>query len=383
MPQIFPSALEIEKTQAAIALHVARLDQHPDRRVGAYPYALLHAAGDAIHGTVLMFHGFSAKPHQMWRLADYLFRNGFNVYQAGLAGHGQINPALHWPQVDLRAEIALPLKAKIAQDPGLQAYLANFAQGERPNRLQRLALMARLMLLEPRLPDILKAVESPTSADFDRYYVSSHRQYLVEAEARLADLSAMPGPIYTLGLSVGGTVALALAAAHPDRIERVVAYAPLLRIFGEDRRQYVNAAGPLDIQEMGWDPSLQFPVGCFTAADRLGGEVLRLAQQLRTIPTCLVLTENEDAADIATNQRFFQQIGGEACGHRSYLYPAADLVPHPMVDPTEVSQRMSNRFWQSLYQESLRFLISGEIDAANLATEAQNQDLAAVPAVSV
>ena len=44
-----------------------------------------------------------------------------------------------------------------------------------------------------------------------------------------------------------------------------------------------------------------------------------------------------------------------------------------MVDPTEVSQNMSNRYWQTMYQETYRFLVQGTIDPANL--ERLNQDV--------
>jgi len=37
-----------------------------------------------------------------------------------------------------------------------------------------------------------------------------------------------------------------------------------------------------------------------------------------------------------------------------------------MIDPTEVSQGMSNHFWQSLYQETYRFLTTGEVVIANM-----------------
>jgi hypothetical protein len=89
----------------------------------------------------------------------------------------------------------------------------------------------------------------------------------------------------------------------------------------------------------------------------------------------MVLTENEDAADIETNKQFFASLGGEANKHQYYLYPAADLVPHPMVDPSEVSQGMSNRFWQSLYQETFRFLTIGEVDLSNMSSIGQDEDL--------
>ena len=180
-------------------------------------------------------------------------------------------------------------------------------------------------------------------------------------------------------------MAIGLAAAHPDRVKRVVAYAPLLQVDGDDRRQYVNLAGPLDIKEMGWDPNLQFPVGALTAANRFGGSVVLSPTSLRglqNVPVFMVLTENEDAADIQTNQDFFAKIGGDRAGNYAHLYPAKDLVPHPMVDPTEVSQNMSNRFWQSLYQETFRFLTTGTVNDSNLSSLDQNSDLPAVPPVA-
>jgi len=383
-----PTATQLDQTKQAIAAYVTRISQNPDQRAGAYPYYLFHEPGQPVYGTVMMFHGFSARPHQMWRLADYLFRNGFNVYQPSIAGHVYLNPAKNWPQVDLKPEIAEPLKAKIKNDPVLATYLNNVMTNPegftRPNRLQRIALIARMVALEPRLLDIVKAIETPDDPDFDHYFISSHMNYLVDAEARLTELDALPGPIFTVGLSVGGAAALGLAAAHPDRIKQVVAYAPLLKVYGEERRQYVNLAGPLDITESGWDPNLRFPVGCLTAADRFGSSYVLSGASVRSLqktPTFLTLTENEDAADIETNTTFFDKIGGRDNHNYLYVYPAKDLVPHPMVDPTEVSQGMSNRFWQSLYQETYRFLTTGSVDMTNMRNLDQNSDLPSVPPV--
>lgn len=374
-----PTAAEIEATKQAIDAHIRQIAAHPDRRDGAYPYYLFHEPDQPIRGTVMMFHGFSAKPHQMWRLADYLFQNGFNIYQCNVAGHALINPAVNWPQVDLKPEYAEPLKAKIQQDPVLMKTLQNYqAGGEKPSAIQQAALLARLMMIEPKLLDIKTAIERDGDPRFNDYFISSAMNYLTDARDRIRELDAMPGDIYTLGLSVGGSVALGLATDQPERVKKVVAYAPLLEIYGEDRRTYVELTGPLDIKEMGWDPNLQFPVGCLTAADHFGGSYVRSAasiQQIRDIPTLMVLTENEDAADIKTNQRFFEQIGGEQQGHCQYLYKAQDMVPHPMVDPQEVSQNMSNRFWQSLYQETFRFLTTGKVQQTNFARLEQSADV--------
>ncbi|MBD2080378.1 alpha/beta fold hydrolase [Leptolyngbya sp. FACHB-17] len=382
-----PTLEQINQTKSAIDAYIQSLNQNPDGRDGALPYYLFHEPGRSIRGTVMIFHGFSAKPHQMWRLADYLFRNGFNVYQPSIAGHPLINPAKNWCQVDLKPEYAEPIKEKVQKDPVLQAYIKNFTNNPgatRPGFMQQMGLMARLVMIEPQLLDIIKALELPDDPDFDRYFISSHLRYLTEAQARLNELAAMPGDIFTVGLSVGGAVALGLAASRPDRVRRVVAYAPLLKIYGEERRRYVNLAGPLDISESGWDANLRFPVGCLTAADRFGSSMVlsdKSVRSLSNIPTFLVLTENEDAADIETNQDFYQRIGGEGEGHRFFLYPKEDLVPHPMVDPTEVSQNMSNRFWQSLYQETFRFLTAGRVNTTNLHSIEQDPNLPIVPPV--
>lgn len=385
--ETIPTLEQINQAKAAIDAHIQSLNQNPDRRDGALPYYLFHEAGRPIRGTGIIFHGFSAKPHQMWRLADYLFQNGFNVYQPSIAGHPLINPTKNWCQVDLKPEYAEPIKAKVQKDPVLRTFIQNFMNNPgaaRPGFMQQAGLMARLVLIEPRLLDIVKSIETADDPDFDRYFTSSHLRYLTEAQARLTELDAMPGDVFTVGLSVGGAVALSLAASRPDRVRGVVAYAPLLKIFGEERRQYVNLAGPLDISESGWDPNLRFPVGCLTAADRFGNSVVLSEASVRSlsnVPTFLVLTENEDAADIETNQDFYERIGGEAEGHRFFLYPKEDLVPHPMVDPTEVSQNMSNRFWQSLYQETFRFLSAKRVNTSNLGSLEQDPDLPIVPPV--
>ncbi|WP_448572173.1 hypothetical protein [Trichothermofontia sp.] len=54
---------------------------------------------------------------------------------------------------------------------------------------------------------------------------------------------------------------------------------------------------------------------------------------------------------------------------------------HAWLIKTEVSQGMSNRFWQSLYQETLRFLTTGAIDTLNMANLEQAADLPLVPAI--
>lgn len=374
-----PTAEALGEATEEVEKHVAEVRSHPDQRPGAHPYYRFHPVGEAIRGTVLMFHGFSARPHQMYRLANYLYNNGFNFYQATLAGHDKINPAKNWPQIDLRPQYIGPLLDKVQQDPVLVSALMQKTDTGSDAPVRQSALLGRLFEVAPEMKAVARAIAHPKQPDFERYFLSSHTAFLTDSRARLSELSSLPGPVYTVGLSVGGAVALALAADRPERIEKAVVYAPLLKIIGEDRRQYVQLAGPLDISETGWDPNLRFPVGALTAADYFGSE-LRMetsVDKLRQTPIFMVLTENEDAADIVASEQFFADLNNPK--NALFKYPASAMVPHPMIDPTERSQRMSNSYWQSLYQETLRFLSMGTVQMSNLSTLKQTQDIALVP----
>lgn len=162
---------------------------------------------------------------------------------------------------------------------------------------------------------------------------------------------------------------------------KVVAFAPLLEVYGETRKRYVNLAGPLDVKEFGWD-ELRFPLGCFTGANRFGAFVRQadILAALRPTPTLLLLTENEDAADLQTNQRFARSLTRGSLfkrydNHYQYTFPSAALVPHPLVDPLEVSQNMSNAYWKPMYQEVFRFLTQTEFRSSSLEQTTEVADL--------
>ncbi len=384
--KVIPTAEQVNQCKQKIDAYIASIDENPEHRDGAYPYYQFHEPEKPIYGTVIIFHGFSSKPDQMWRLSDYLYRNGFNVYQATLAGHALVNPQKNWPQIDLKSEYKKPLLDSAKKDTILSQFLSNIGGQSQPlSSLQKLAVFRRILKLNPLvLKDIIEALSSHEDPDFEKYFISFHMDYLKDARQRLKEIASMPGAVYTVGLSVGGSVALALAADQPEKIKKVVAYAPLLNPIEDQGKEWqISLIGTLDIQETGWDPNLQFPLGCISATNRFGDFVLanQTINKLKNIPTFLVLTENEDAAHLPTTQNFFQDIGGETQGHRSFLYDQSDLVPHPMVSPTEVSQGMTNAFWQSLYQETYRFLTTGEIVASNMDTVEQATDLPSVPPI--
>lgn len=385
---VTPTREQIQHTQNRIDAYIQSVESNPNFRPGSTPYYGFHEVGKPIQGTVIIFHGFSAKPTQLKALSDYLFANGFNYYQANLAHHTLQPPAKYWCQVDLKPEILNPLRDKIRQDQTLLDYVRSLPENPvqflRPSTMQQIGIVSRLLLIEPRLGEIVAAIEKDYHRNFSRYYISNHMDYLHDAQERLAELEQMPGPIYVIGLSVGGAIALGLAAAQPKRVSKVVAYAPLLKLYEPATERYINLAGPLDIAEKSWSPGESFPVGALTAAAKYGAFVResKNIRALRQVPTWMVLTENEDAAHIPTNISLFNDIGGVSRGHRFYMYSQADLVPHPFAEPNVKSQGMTNRFWQSLYQETLRFLKTGEIQPTNMNTVEQDGSLPMVPGLS-
>ncbi|KAJ7555636.1 hypothetical protein O6H91_05G047700 [Diphasiastrum complanatum] len=328
------------KTSLDNFLHSVQV--HPERREGAYPYYLLHNAGDNVYGTVLIFHGLTSKPDQCWRLAQYLFDTGFNVYQPCIAAHYLINPDKNWPQVDLKPQWKQPIREKFLADPVLSQALNAVDTVNNVTQEQLNFVMQRVNELSPDMADIISAINvGDYSEKFQRFYESSHLRYLQESESRLEEVQSLPGPIFTIGLSVGGAVALGLAAAHPDKISKVVAYAPLLRELNEVKRQFSLKAGPLDVKETGWDPRLQFTLGCFAATDVFKNHVNHDGNidTLAHIPTFVALTENDDSADIPTNQQFNARLiaraGRSGTPHLESMYTSSEHVPHPIYDPIE------------------------------------------------
>lgn len=91
--------ISIRQAKSKMDKFVQKCPGHPDKREYALPYYLLHNEGDSVYGTVIIFHGFSATTTQMSLLAQYLYENGFNVYQPALCGHYFNKPDQYWPKV--------------------------------------------------------------------------------------------------------------------------------------------------------------------------------------------------------------------------------------------------------------------------------------------
>ncbi|MGD1806624.1 hypothetical protein ACP6PL_14445 [Dapis sp. BLCC M126] len=383
--KVTPTEAQINQCQDNINKFINSIRNNPDQRAGAWPYNKFHKPGEPIYGTVMMFHGFSSRPDQMWRLCDYLFNNGFNVYQAGLAGHPFIHAEVNWPNISMKPEYRQPIVDTINQDPILRDIFQSLGQdnksGEQkaPTLAQELKLVERIVELNPiRLAEMIEALTHPKDKQFNDFFDSSHAHYLDYARQRFQEIEPMPGDIYTVGLSVGGATAISLAEEYPERVKKIVAYAPLLKnIETKGQEWQVDLIGSLNmLPPTNWN-HMSFPVSCYSAINRFG-DLVRSQENLekiKNISTFLVLTDNDDAADIETNQHFFQEIGGETGGNRYFEYNKADLVPHPMIDPTEESQHLKNHFWKTLYQETYRFLTTGDVITNNMHKMEQDQNL--------
>lgn len=269
------------------------------------------------------------------------------------------------------------MKQTIAQDAELMQMLAQ----SRNNVAIIPALLDRLREKNPDFERVMSAqaymsaLDDDEDANFSQFFASEHRRYATEGSAQLALLDAHPGPVHVTGLSVGGTAALAVAALRPDRVSRCIAMAPLLEIwepFPNTQRSLVNYVGPLGVApDFAWDPATPFAVAAFTAAGRLGGSLTasRKFQQVFAsgrVQLYMILTEDEDAADIPTNKRFFEDCGGRAAGNYLFTYPKSYKVPHPLLDPTARSRGLRNAFYQPLYQTCYSFFAAGYVESALL-----------------
>jgi pimeloyl-ACP methyl ester carboxylesterase len=139
------------------------------------------------------------------------------------------------------------------EELGEGAPLVYVAGSERPrwtDALQELARTFRVYL--PDLPGWGLSVGSSEGAD-------------VEGAARvlaaLLPLLAPEGRVHLVGSSLGGTIALWLAALHPELVERLVVSAPMAFLPG-DSSPHTGAAGAVAWDQALYDrlPALEAPV---------------------------------------------------------------------------------------------------------------------------
>ena len=365
------------------------------------PECFLHAPGRPTRGTVLIFHGFNAEPHQQHRLAAYLFHQGFNVYSPYLAHH-EFHAGEYWAKTRYRANsVALLesqslLKKLTSLVPFSQSIedlllLALQAGPKNPltSGLQSFIAKQRYSSVET----ILTAFENPESAEFNRLFQGSGRtynapsldgsyqDYITDALERYADIRALSGPIYLDGLSVGAVAALAVGEMNPDhRIAGIVAHAPFIAGSTLPAQLVAKLIGPTDKIHFAFSPdSPKFNLSNVAAIHSLGSWIKqsdRLAR-LAQIPTFLVMSEVDNTANLAEIRNLQSELQSHSppgVAHELFSYSADKNVGHAFVDPENypnvlIPQKKGggwNHYWKSLYQENFRFLAEGKINRANL-----------------
>lgn len=369
-----PTSLQISATQATIDHYLQPINRDPNSRIDTVPYYQFHditPRSKKIWGTVLIFHDFSATPRQTRPLADYLYAHGFNIYQASIAGHAVLPPDKFWPQISFKPKLYDLLRQQVENDPIFQNYrqalITNSEYVAMLTRAQRSALLERLLTLEPRLQEVISALNSDTLPQTTPYFDSTTATYLEHAQDRLTDLAELPSPIYVIGIGLGATLGLLLAADRPHRIKRVVAYAPFLQLWREFY-QYWLMADVFNIREPGWQQQISCPARTWAPLAELSQtlSMAKVQKNLRKVPIFWVSTENDEVNDPEADSQFMQQLGGTWKGNYHYLYPRHALVPRAVITPPSDSLGMSNYFWRSLYQETWRFLVTGEVDQRHL-----------------
>ena len=372
-----------------IRAHIAKLRSAGPQTVRPPPAFMFHAPGEKVRGLVLTFHGFAQWHWDHRIIGRYLYDQGYDIVHTALAGH--MYTGEHWPLTLLSEEFGgKTVPQTFMQNEELRSLLQ---QSER-NPLVIPRLITRLQQLNTDFERVMSAqtyynsIDNDEDPNFARFFDSTHRDYYHEGARYLRMCDSHPGPVHVMGLSGGATTALALAGMFPDRISRCIPMAPPLEMYEpvpNTQRSLINYIGPLGVAQFDkWDPKRPFPISAFTALGRFGGsvsssDVVKNVFKTKKVQMFMMLTENEDAADIPTNIKFFEECGGRGADHHFFIYPFNYNVPHPLLDPTGASRGLRNRYYIPFYQMMYSFLAVGHVDTAAMLQTKPVRDLPLPP----
>ena len=387
--------LHVEQIRREVPAEHRRTERYAASRRGEAmaPYCLFHAPGRSIYGTVLLLHGFNDRPHQQGKLASYLFHAGFNVYNVYLANHFMVDGTEFWPKTAYRPELVETIQHKLA-DPAIIAMLQPLAEKLHSGQeLSEEEIAVFDAAVGPELSyGLYQEAWSDPGGDAYRTIFNWHEpqpdaslmaaarkadffQFVRDAQARLDELDSLPGPVFVGGLSVGGTLALALGAAEGgERIRGIVSHAPWLQSVLADNNMNLRIGGPLDNGDpISWpNHGVPFSAASVSANLALGAWMFRPESlaNLTGVPTAIITTEAEDSADNAATAALQQLITSHdavASLHVASAYPASFGIGHAFTDPENYAgEEAWNRHFRTLYQESYRFYLQGTVDADNL-----------------
>ncbi|MDB5099348.1 MAG: hypothetical protein JWM80_3769 [Cyanobacteria bacterium RYN_339] len=245
--------------------------------------------------------------------------------------------------------------------------------------LAKLAYAAGYDVYIPRLPGHglkdAKGAEDPSQLLTGLNW----RQYQTFGDHTYALAKDLGGSVSTLGLSVGGNVALDVAERHPE-VSHVVAYAPFLwpreqrvqKLFfathAADIATHGKAAPFLNGLTYSWGEECRldtaagkrpghsmFYGGNAYGATELGWQVIANAPKMQATLQ-LFATGVDDAADEDALKALYKGAGGARNGW--YYFPVEEGIPHPMVHPMEDKGKGQ---CPKLYELTMRFLETDEL----------------------
>lgn len=350
----------------------AQIASLPDLQPGSTPVILLQPPGTCVKGTVVIFHGYADNAEKSRLQARYLFNHGFNVYAVNLAGFDQTSE--HWMSFKLRrpktyqaAKKALLNDKRIAQ--AIRLISSNMGSNSSfvTNTLGYLIMpIVREILSRPgqSFEDASKLVsmfvppsnfQDPKHLEkINEYLQSEHAQYEWEALARISEVQALPGPLYTIGYSFGGLNSLN-AIATSAAVKRAVMLAPFFPPNNDDPLTFQWVASLLGIIDFFLIGLMPVPASTIVAAYFPAVSAIRDVQTNRariTTETLCVFAKD----DIVINLDKSLEICRSKLGAKLFEYPAELGLGH------FITPEAGNEYSDAMMKQIVQFFLTGNVD---------------------
>lgn len=376
-PEYVVSKDAYAETKAKLNAHIKEITSAPDFREGGTPLVFLHSPGTKVFGTVLVFHGFGQNAFANRIQAQSLFDRKFNVVSFNLAGHAFL-PS-RWSSTVIREQAGYSsLRRILSQDPvvtGLLATLSTFnntqAQVAYALSVNTFFIPAILSALRKALPanelnSAERLIELVTPGrtvpgmekDLNKSFRSGHQRFESDPLSKLQLVQGLPGPIHTIGYSLGTTAVVNLAA-QSKVIAKSVILAPFFGGFTNQKvTDFFHTAivlGTLDLLTVPFGP-VMLPGRTYAGA--LGPPATLLNRDSVLMPmrryteTFCIVAEDDMAVDVDASLRVCRgKLGG-----RTFVYPKSFGIDH------QITPETGNKFSKAMMEQIASFFSAGEVD---------------------
>lgn len=357
----------------ALDLHIAQTRALPGFLPGSEPRYYLHPPGAHVHGTVIIFPGYSSNAGGTVIQSKILFKHHFNVIALNLPGSAQ-EPA-YWPSTILRESAGYEQARQVllshaetklivqelqkAVTPGTSA--AFFAKYSTTiiSRLEK-ALSGNVFQSARRalyISNPERVGNAPPGEVWD-LFDSQHTRYDADSFALLSLVSSLPGPRFGCGHSLGAPAVVNLAS-RSQSFSAIALFAPFFA-------QYQNSVARVGSQVTAFMGALDLynrtlgagtPVSANTLCTAI--IVARLAArdeitrpiQLNTRTLCVIAKD-----DSAVEWEPSMQICHGKLNARTFVYPPGLGINHA------VPPDSGNRYGISLVEQVVKFFLNTTIN---------------------